>query len=233
MIEHLIIIIFGGLRFWLMILKIKGPLHYTAPSSRWKWGQAWCLQVSLHSKKRSKWTILQGCALGGLYGPFRGLNMPLGGGMGSYLLSHITFHRPFEQCNVLRYMWSWSKQTPGLSRSPLPTLASPISPLWSVVGMSGTRLMSFMFAASPLTPRRIWLTWAPRPRNVSDLTKSRCDKSYCLTKGSLFHVHCFHMFWNKKRPNSIIIHPLTRFIVPNRTNSFNPSDFYQTLTASC
>ena len=51
MIEHLIIIIFGGLRFWLMIFKIKGPLHYTAPPSRWKWGQAWCLQVSLHSKK--------------------------------------------------------------------------------------------------------------------------------------------------------------------------------------
>ena len=184
-------------------------------------------------KKRSKWTILQGCALGGLYGPFPGVNMPLGGGMGSYLLSQIIFHCPFEQCHVLRYMWSWSKQTPGLSRSPLPTLASPISPLWSVVGMSGTRLMSFMFAASPLTPRRIWLTWAPRPRNVSDLTKSQCDKSYCLTKGSLFHVHCFHMFWNKKRPNSIIIHPLTRFIVPNRANSFYLSDFYQILMASC
>ena len=129
-------------------------------------------------------------------------------------------------------MWSWSRQTPGLSRSPLPTLASPISPLWSLVGMSGTRLMSFMFAASPLTPMRIWLTWAPRPRNVSDLTKSQCDKSYCLTKGSLFHVLCFHMFWYKKRPNSIIIHPLTRLIVPNRTNSFNLSDFYQIVTAS-
>ena len=83
MIEHLIKIIFGGVCFWLMIFKMKGPLHYTAPPSRWKWGQAWCLQVSLHSKIRSKWTILQGCALGGLYGPFRGLNMPLGGGMGS------------------------------------------------------------------------------------------------------------------------------------------------------